>query len=283
MTEPWYLGWVRRTDAARWAVLPTVWSNLLAALWLAQGTAGGPWTDFWRLLDGLRAGLVLAGASLAMLAAAPDRGEGGNAQRAPTWWLLVGALLIALAGRTPAVLAVTLMATVIGTRLLPADAWLAPVLQGLTRFVLYLTAAATLPHGWTGWVIWGGVVMAAFVAGIGFIVRQQTLGQRPLLWPGLLLAAPLVLAWVMNNGPYREAAFLVAVVLVLWVVRSGYPLFRSLPVAPPPVGMVLWPSIVLVDWLALADAPRTSTLVMVPLFLLALLLQRSSSPAAARG
>jgi hypothetical protein len=260
---------------ARFAVLPTVWSNSLAAAWLAHAEPGTSWGDLLSAPDWPRTVLVVAGASVAYAGTARARPPGDTTptpdRRLSLALLLAGGLVMALAGRTPATLALVLVAALGGELSSPRTAPLGPVFQGLARLALFLAVAATLPGGINGWVIWGGVVLAAFVAGSGYIVRQQELGQPAQFPPWLLLAAPLVLAWVMNNGPYRQPALLLGAVLVLWLARGAYRLFRPAGRTPGAAGILL-PAIVLVDWLAIADAPRTSGLILLPLFALALVL-----------
>ena len=259
------------------AVLPTVWSNCLAGLWLAQGVPVERWADFFRSLDLMRGLLVLLGTSVVFVGWALRREDEARRRLPGLVLLLAGGLLIGLAGRTPAILAIVLLATVAAALTLPRTSLLAPIFQGLARLAVYLAAAATLSTGINGWAIWGGVVMAAFVAGSGYIVRQQELGQRLEFPPWLLLAAPLVLAWVMNNGPARQPALLLGFVLLLWLARSGQRLFRPRSHEPSRAAVELIPALVLVDWLALADAPRTSGFIFLPLFALALVGQRLTS------
>ena len=209
------------------------------------------------------------------LVEAADGPEAGAPPRLRLGWLLlVGSLLIAFAGRTPAILAVMLLAVVATELVVPRASLLAPVFQGLARFAVYLAAAATLPSGINGWAIWGGVVLAAFATGVAFVVRQQELRQRFEAAPLLLLAAPLVLTWCMNNGPFSAPALLLGCVLVLWLARGCQRLLRPASGEVACAATELWPALVLVDWLAVADAPRTSALIFVPLFLLAVTLNR---------
>lgn len=265
------------------ALLPTVWSNGIAAAWLAGGVAGGGWDEFRGGLEVPRLLLALAGASLVFTGWAVGRKPFlalpvPEAESVIRWGralilLVPGGLLMGLAGPLPAVLGLVLIAALAGELAGARAALGGPIFQGLARLALYLAAAAALPEGVNGWVIWGGVVMGVFTAGVGYLARQQELG-RPLEFPPwLLLAAPLVLAWVMNNGPYRAPALLLGAVLVLWLARSAHRLLRPRE-GQPVAARELLPALVLVDWLAMADAPRNSGLLFLPLFALAFVLAR---------
>jgi hypothetical protein len=266
----------RPAQFARFATLPTVWSNCLAAAWLAQGWQLDTWPEFLLAVHWPQFLLVLTGSSLVLTGWEAARGRtqvpadtAGSSFSRPNWVVLAGSLLIAVTGRTPAMLAVVLLALASGDLLLPRASPFGPCFRGLARVSIYLAAAATTVDGISGWPIWGGVVMAAFVVGLEFVVRQQELQQPLEPAPLLLLVSPLVLAWVMNNGTYRMPALLLSAVLVLWLARGLRQLFWPAAGKPAMARVELLPAIVLVDWLAVADAPRTSGLLFLPLFLAA--------------
>ena len=267
----------------RCALLPTLGSNALAAAWLAHGFSAQPWSDFWQSVELVRFLLVVLGGGLLWLGwSAPRPGKLGPAPAftwaPPRWLLLGGALLIALAGLTPAILGLLLLALALADRSLAPRAWASPILQGGSRWLFYLAVATTVRSGVNGWAIWGGLVVAAFVAGSAWIIARQTQGEPFDDLPLVLLAAPMVLAWCMNNGPFFQPAALLGTVLVLWLARGLVPL-RFARGAPGPAAATLTPAIVLVDWLMVADAPRTSGFLFIPLFLLAMALQRLGRPA----
>jgi len=92
-------------------------------------------------------------------------------------------------------------------------------------------------------------------------------------WPQLLLAFPIVIAWLLNDGSSRQSALLLAAVFSLWVIRS----LRSVWMQPRNVSHAvsgLLAGIVWLDWLAVADEPRVFGAAFVGLFLVALLFQR---------
>ncbi len=149
-----------------------------------------------------------------------------------------------------------------------------PVLMGICRFFVYLIAASTAVEGVTGWSIWCGLVLMAYVVGLSFFARRESAHGPLQYWPVVLLFAPVVLAMIMNVDVYRQRAGLLCLVLSLWTVRS--------------LGPVLWESerrigrmvsgllagIVFVDLLAVTDVPTETGAIFLGLFLTALLLQR---------
>ena len=119
----------------------------------------------------------------------------------------------------------------------------------------------------------GGLVVAIYTAGAKYF-WFGTPGAVPRRWPILLLGVPLLLAFTMNGGEYREAALLLSLVLCLWVIRS---LRHSWWSDPPDFALTssgLVAGTVLVDWLAVAAAPKEVSVAFIFLFVAALGLQR---------
>jgi 4-hydroxybenzoate polyprenyltransferase len=110
------------------------------------------------------------------------------------------------------------------------DAWhkanpLSPVLMGLCRVLVYVTAglliASPLPVG----VFIAAGMAFCYLIGLTYVAKHETLGGIETLWPLLLLAAPLVygLATAVMGG----TGLIVCVLFVGWV---GYALsFLMLP------------------------------------------------------
>jgi hypothetical protein len=152
-------------------------------------------------------------------------------------------------------------------------AW-GPVLMGLCRLFLYLIAAAAGGHGITGDSVWCGIALAAYIMGLSFVARGEAIAGPLRYWPALLMAAPIFFAMLMNAGDYREPELLLSAVLTLWILRALRHTFWS---SPPRIGFTvsqLLAGIVLVDWLAVAYAPRAIGFLFIGLFLGALALQR---------
>ena len=263
--------------------LPTLWSNCLAGWWL--GGAGNP----------EQLPLLVAGASLLYLGGMflndafdaqydrqyrPERPiPAGDISLTTVWrWGLIvlglgGASLIFL-GRVTGALGVALLLLIVLYNAFHKQLVWAPILMAACRFLVYVIAASIAANGVTGWALWGGLALAFYIAGLSFLARREATPGLPDYWPLLLLAAPIVLALFMNGPGYRLAAGLLGAALAFWVVSA---LSQSLWSDKPNVGRtVSWllAGVVLVDWLAVADAPRQIGFVFIGLFLSALLLQR---------
>jgi hypothetical protein len=263
--------------------LPTLWSNCLAGWWL--GGAGNP----------EQLPLLVAGASLLYLGGMflndafdaqydrhyrPERPiPAGDISLTVVWrWGLIalglgGASLIFL-GRVTGALGVALLLLIVLYNAFHKQLVWAPILMAACRFLVYVIAASIAANGVTGWALWGGLALAFYIAGLSFLARREATPGLPDYWPLLLLAAPIVLALFMNGPGYRLAAGLLGAALAFWVVSA---LSQSLWSDKPNVGRtVSWllAGVVLVDWLAVADAPRQIGFVFIGLFLSALLLQR---------
>lgn len=264
--------------------LPTIWSNCLAGWWLGGGHVG-------------KLPLLLLGAS-ALFTGGQFLNDAFDAdfdrQRRPTrpipagtitrewvWiWsfglLAAGALALAVLGKTTGVMTMALLASIIiyaaAHKVLIASPWL----MGLCRFWIYVIAGSTGVWGLNGGAIWCGVALAFYVAGVSFVARHNG-SRRPVpYWPLLMLAAPVLLALLMNSGEARRAAMLLSLVLVLWTARCVRTIFPRGEINVGRIVSGLLAGIVFVDWLAVGpQLPRwLSGLVFFPLFGATLLLQR---------
>ena len=266
--------------------LPTVWSNCLAGWWLG---GGGNFGKLPLLLFGIGA-LFTGGAILNdAFDAEFDRQRraarpipSGAISPAAVWgwsfaWLGLGALTLAVLGKTTGVLALALLACIIvygaTHKVLIASPWL----MGLCRFWVYLTAGSAGVAGVNGGPIWCGAALAVYVAGLSSVTGRKSFRGPVPLWPLLLLASPFFLAMLMNAGEARKSAMLLSLVLALWIARCARTLLMASGEAN--VGRIvsgLQAGIVLVDWLAVApQLPRgLSAAVFLPLFCATLLLQR---------
>jgi 4-hydroxybenzoate polyprenyltransferase len=150
----------------------------------------------------------------------------------------------------------------------------APVLMGLCRLFLYVTAASVNPGGVTDWAVWCGLALAIYIVGLSMLARGEAAAKGiNHLWLALL-AAPIVLALMMNANVFRKDALVLSALVAVWLMRSLRSAFRA---TAPDIGAAvsgLLAGIVFVDWLAAADAPRQLGIVFVVLICLALLLQR---------
>jgi 4-hydroxybenzoate polyprenyltransferase len=247
--------------------LPTVWTNVLAATVLAgaplgAGVAGialacslfyvgGMFLNdaFDRQFDArtrperpIPSGVVHAGEVFAygfgLLAA-------GLALAATTAHLVIG-------NATPGVVSGGALAAAI----LLYDAWhktnpAAPVVMGLCRVLVYLTASATLV-GTVGPAVFGGaIVLLAYLIGLTYVARQERFGSVHNLWTLLCLFIPFVLwSLAMRDGIVGVAVYVGAVAWVLQCLSHlGWRSRVDIPRAV--VGMIA--GIALVDALAMAS------------------------------
>jgi 4-hydroxybenzoate polyprenyltransferase len=237
--------------------LPTVWTNVLAGAVLS----GGDWRN-WRL------GLMLVAMSSFYVGGMylndyfdrsidgrerPERpipsGQISARAVAAIGFCLVGAGTVATAAMGPAAAA---MAALLAVSIVAYDLHhkanpFAPVVMGACRALVYGATAAALSGGVTIFAAVAAVAIAAFVAGLTYAARQESLDKIGNLWPLLLLAAPLLVA----VGVFRQGAGAVAVYLLLgvWIAAAVYLLARR-PVAGSVSRAVGW----LIAGISLCDA-----------------------------
>ena len=263
--------------------LPTVWSNCLAG-WLLGG--GGEWDRFAWLCTG--ATLVYVGGMFLNDAfdAAFDRQHrrerpipSGAISREAVW--LLSALLLAggtgmlvWLGREPAILALQLLVCVVLYDAFHKSLDWSPVLMAACRFFLLLTAAATGARGVDGLSLWSATALGCYIIGLSYLARRESAPGLIRYWPLVLLAAPLVLAFIVNDGYFREKALLASAIVALWALRCLRPTFWQ---SPPDIGKTvsgLLAGICLVDLLAVANQPPQVSVGFLVCFVLALLRQR---------
>jgi hypothetical protein len=150
--------------------------------------------------------------------------------------------------------------------------------MGIARLFLYVIGASVASHGVTGWSIWCGLALGIYVTGAGYFAGTITVGKEIRRWPVVLLAAPAGLALLMNSDVYRESALLLTAVFALWtLIGLRYTLWTPEPEPVQTVGSLV-AGIVLVDWLAVPNAPRDLNFVFIGLFLAAAFLQKVLPP-----
>ena len=263
--------------------LPTVWSNCLAG-WILAGA--GPAS---------RLGWLCLGATLLYIAgmyfndafdAAFDRQHrperpipSGAISVTAVWqWALLflfgGLACLIPLGKGPAVLAVLLATTILlydGVHKIFA---LSPVIMAACRLLLVLLAASVGANGITGLAVWTAIVLAAYVIGLSFIAQKESTRIALRLWPVLFLLAPLLLAGIINTDPFQKISFLLALVLIGWLLRSLYFAFWA---AHRNVGRCvssLLAGIALVDLLAVGPGAWWSVVIFGSFFLLAMVFQQ---------
>ena len=195
--------------------LPTVWTNVLAGVVLADG-ALGPGRGV-RLAIALSlfyvGGMYLNDAFDHAVDARerPTRPIPSGAVSARTVYL-VGAGLLAVGWALLGAVSVTRLGPLLGFALGAAIAWydwrhkgdpLAPVWMGVCRALVYAAAAAAATGAVPGPVVVGALLVLAYVVGLTYAARHETLAAVANLWPlaGLLAPAVVTAPAALRDGP----------------------------------------------------------------------------------
>ena len=263
--------------------LPTVWSNCVAGWILADG---GPVGRFGLLCLGATflyiSGMYLNDAFDATFDRQhrPERPIPSGAISVTTVWqfgilfLCLGLACTIPLGRTPAVLAILLAVTILVYDGVHKIFAFSPVIMAACRFLLVLLAASIGANGITGLAIWSALVLAAYVIGLSFIAQKESTHIALRLWPVLFLLVPLLLAGIINTGLYQNVGFLLALVLIGWILRSLYFAFWATHRNVGRCVSNLLAGIVLVDLLAVGPGAWWSVMIFSALFFLALVFQQ---------
>lgn len=268
---------------SRVATLPTVWSNCLCGWWLAEGRLG------WRLA------VLMLGATALYVAGAylndawdadwdrlnqPNRPvPSGSVSRTEVWqWgfvaMAVGLGALAWVGRATAGLALLLAGAILLYDLTHKRFVLAPLLLAACRSLLLLTAAASPTGRLSGLSLWSSLALGCYVAGLSLLADRQTRTGSLGYWPCALLAAPVLLALIVNRGPWQARGVVLSGLLVVWVLYSLRLTYWSTQrnLAYSAAGLLA--GIPLVDLLAVCGGPGLSGLAFVGLWGATWLLQR---------
>jgi 4-hydroxybenzoate polyprenyltransferase len=236
------MNWATALRLGRVSNLPTIWTNVLAGVVLSGAT-----------ITPLSLAFLLLALSLFYLAgmyvndafdwefdtvAYPQRPIPSGAVQVRTVFIIgfLGLttgelLLIALGygvedghGWPPALAGLCLAATIVYYNVNHKNNPYGPVLMGLCRAQVYLTTALavapTLPeHVW-----WGAGLLFAYIIGLSYIARQETLTQLTSLWPMAFLAAPFV--YGIQAALHSIVPALIYVGLFAWVLYAVRRLMR---------------------------------------------------------
>ena len=263
--------------------VPTVWSNCMAGWWLS---GGGP---LWSLLL-LGAGgtcLYVGGMYLNDAFDAqfdsqhrPERPiPSGTIQLSTVWimgfsWLGIGLGCFAMFGKVTLIGALLLVIAILIYDAVHKIFEFSPLLMAACRFLLIVLAASTAWQGIMGLAIWTGLVMACYIVGLSYIARTESTLVGLRYWPCVFLAAPLVLAFVINRGDEQLRTCLLSAVIVLWILRSlNFALWSPQRNVGRCVSSLL-AAIPLLDLLSIWDGSFPTGVIFVGLFLVALLFQR---------
>src|ERR1043166_1548275 len=237
--------------------LPTAWTNVLAGAVIA----GGDWRDW-------RGGAMLAAMSLFYVGGMylndyfdraidarerPERPIPSGAISARTvatiGFGLLGAVFLATAamGPVPPAMAALVAGAIVVYDLRHKGNPFAPVVMGACRAFVYGAVAAALTGSIPVAVAVSGVVIGAYVAGLTYAARQESLDKVGNLWPLALLAAPLA----VSIGAVRQGsgAIAISVMAAAWIAAAIYLLARR-PVTGSVSRAVGW----LIAGISLCDA-----------------------------
>ncbi|HEY8551503.1 MAG TPA: UbiA family prenyltransferase [Vicinamibacterales bacterium] len=264
--------------------VPTVWSNCLAG-WILGG--GG---DPGRLL------LVCAGATLVYIGGmylndAFDAGWDRQYRRerpipsgaiaASIVWAIGlalavgGTLLLASLGTAVAYRAAALLAAVVVYDAVHKRVPFSPVLMGLCRLLLVLTAAAAARTGETPAARIAALALACYIIGLSYLARRESLPGVLRFWPLLFLGAPIAAAAFLHGARAPVVVVGLSLVVLLWIGRS---LRFAFDHGPRDIGRsvaALLAGICLVDWLLVGPVPPSHGLLFVLFCAAALLFQRT--------
>jgi len=237
--------------------LPTVWTNVLAATVLAGGE--------WRTAS---AGLVVLAMSLFYVGGMylndyfdravdaqerPSRPIPAGDVAAPVVaaigfaLLSAGIVLLAAGGLAAAGIGLLLAALIVAYDAFHKGNPVSPVMMGLCRTLVYFGAAAAAVGGVPTLVVWAGLALAAYVAGLTYAARQESFDRVGNLWPLLVLALPMVLALpALGEGVAAVAIYLA---LIAWTSGAVYLLARR-----PMAGAVSRAVAVLIAGISMVDA-----------------------------
>ncbi|HEX2257267.1 MAG TPA: UbiA family prenyltransferase [Afifellaceae bacterium] len=221
--------------------LPTVWTNMLAGIVLAGGAAAD-----WRILPlGLALTLFYVGGMYLNDAFDAPWDAGARADRpipaghverrtvfVAGFAMLGGGLLMltVLPGGTgpwPVIAGLGLAAAIV-----LYDAWhktnpLSPVLMGLCRLLVYVVAGLAFTTALPAQLWIGALMLLAYLIGLTYAAKQETLDRVDRAWPLAFLAAPAVWGLVLIAGEPVTALFWIAFIamvgVALWLIRRREP------------------------------------------------------------
>ena len=264
--------------------LPTVWSNCLAGWWLSGGG------NYWKLpLLLLGTSALYTGGMFLNDAFDVDFDRQRRSTRpipsgaiTEEWvWiygcslLVLGILLLIFCGKMAGMLAVVLAVCIVvydaTHKVITASPWL----MGLCRFWVYVIAGTTAEFGLDGWSIWGGAALSLYIIGLSYVARRESFRGPVPFWPLIFLAAPVILAMLMDAEDARKPGIYMSIVFVVWVIWCVRTVFFGGEMAVARMVSGLLAGIVLVDWLAVVPkCPIVLCIIFAVLFVVTLVCQR---------
>ena len=285
------MSWAIALRLGRVSNLPTVWTNTLAGIVLAGGSVADP--RVLPLLVALSlfyvAGMYLNDAYDAEIDARerPERPIPSGQVSAETvfaagfgmmalglallFW--VGYGVAAGTGLGPVMGGLGLGAAIVLYNRRHKNNPLSPVLMGLCRVLVYVTAGLAVAYELPQPLLIGALLLLCYLIGLTYVAKQETLGEVKNLWPLLFLAAPVVYGAKLAFADLAAAPLWL--LFVLWVGIALWFLWRRQPGDVPRAVVSLIAGISLLDAVLIAGAGAFGVAWLAGLgFVLTLLLQR---------
>lgn len=229
------MSWTLKTvfDLGRVSNLPTVWTNTLAGVILA-GASPTDWRIIVLLLSMTLAytgGMFLNDAFDAAIDAQerPERPIPSGKVSASSVFvngylmLAISVILVALCAYSNegGGLKATLAAIALACAIILYNSWhkanpLSPLIMGICRMLVYITAAYTMTNTPTSLVFIGALVLLSYLIGLTFTAKQENLGHVKNLWPLIFLAAPVVFA--VSILPTQSNVLWPLLLFIVWLL-----------------------------------------------------------------
>jgi len=289
------VNWPVALKLGRVSNLPTVWTNVLVGVVVVGGAIGDPRVP-WLVLA-----LSLCYVAGMFLNDAFDRGfdarhrperpiPSGEVTAATVFgagfaMLAAGIAVLAWVGYgfpeatgwRPVAAGLVLAAAIVFYDWYHEQNRLSPVVMGLCRMLVYLTAGYAIAVDLPDRLLQAGLLLFCYLIGLTYIAKQEHLGRVANLWPLVFLALPVL--WGLRASLDGAIVAGVALPFLVWVLYSLSYLRRRLPGDVPRAvgrllaGICLWDAVVITA----AGQPFVAALAL-GLFALTLLLQRVVSP-----
>lgn len=236
------MNWATALRLGRISNLPTVWTNVLAGAVLAGSTPNPATLTLLLLAMSIFyvSGMYLNDAFDQHFdtAAYPQRPIPSGAVTARTVFTMgflglgAGELLLIVAGYgveggcgwPPAIAGLCLCATIVFYNAHHKGNPLGPSLMSLCRGQVYLTTALAVAPELSAPLWWGIGLLVAYIMGLSYVARQETLARLTSLWPLALLTTPFLYG---ATGALRSGGTaLIYAGFLIWVIAALLRLVR---------------------------------------------------------
>lgn len=211
--------------------LPTVWTNALAGMMLAGAVlADAPLVALMLAMTLFYIGGMYLNDAFDAGIDAVERPErpipAGRVSRTAIFvagfaMLAAGVAIVAFAvtDRDPQA---TLAALGLAAAITAYDAWhksnpLSPVVMGVCRALVYVTAAFAVTQAPPPAVYLGAAMLLCYLVGLTYVAKQENIGKVENMWPLAFLAAPVVYGATIA-GAGGPLAWGILIVFVLWIL-----------------------------------------------------------------